>query len=519
MQTLGMMLETTARWFPDKPFLLFEGESITYAEFNRRTARLAGLLSSLGVGKGTPVGLYLPSTPEVAVAYHACQKIGAIALPISDSYKSSEVETLGRKTRMPVLICRSEGVPVVDAVRGSLPDLQYVLVSGGDAPDWGTALRDELPKWPDVFEPVPVDPEDVAAIFFTSGTTGLPKGAMQTHRAIYHAIRDTHSHHRMRWQQERFLCAVPLFNNFGATFMLNGCLYAAGTLILNGKWDTAAILSLMTEHRATFFAGTPTMFSYLLEGHDPARHDTSGLRLCMAGGAPLPPDVQARFETTFGVPLVNAYGASELCGICTTEAPEGRRKPGSVGRPMGSATISILDDAGNPQPAGQPGEICVAGDLLGAGYWQDAAATAAAFTSHGWRSGDIGMLDEDGFLYMLDRKKDVIITGGSNIFPAEVEAVLAAHPAVALVSVVAVPDAVKGELAIGCIVIREGAEISGETLLSFCRDRLASYKVPRRIEFFDSFPLGPTGKILKREIVESLASRQGEARKDSARAS
>ncbi|MFC0342444.1 class I adenylate-forming enzyme family protein [Paracoccus niistensis] len=518
MQTLGMMLETTARWFPDKPFVIFEGESITYAEFNRRAARLAGLLASLGVRKGTPVGLFLPSTPEVAVAYHACQKIGAIALPVSDSYKSSEVEALGRKTQMPVLICRTEGVPVVEAVRPSLPDLRHVLVAEGDAPEWAIALCDELPKWPDVFAPVPVDPEDVAAIFFTSGTTGLPKGAMQTHRSIYHALRDTHSHQKLRWQQERFMCAVPLFNNFGATVMLNGCLYAAGTLIVNRKWDTGAILSLMTEHRATFFAGTPTMFAYLLDGHDPARHDMGGLRLCMAGGAPLLPDVQARFEATFGVPLVNAYGASELCGICTTEAPQGHRKPGSVGRAMGSAVISILDDAGDPLPAGQPGEICVAGDLVGAGYWQDAEATAAAFTSQGWRSGDVGMLDEDGFLYMLDRKKDVIITGGSNIFPAEVEAVLASHPSVALVSVVGVPDAVKGELAVGCIIAREGAEISGETLLSFCRDRLASYKVPRRIEFFDSFPLGPTGKILKREIVESLASRRGDAHRDSVRA-
>lgn len=507
MQTLGMMLESAAQWFPDKPFVIFEGETITYADFNRQAARLAGLLASLGVGRGTPVGLYLPSTPDIAVAYHACQKIGAIALPISDSYKSSEVETLGRKTRMPVLICRSEGVPVVETVRASLPDLKHLLVVGGDAPDWGMALDQELPKWPDVFPPVAVDPEDVAAIFFTSGTTGLPKGAMQSQRSIYHAIRDTHAHHRMRWQQERFMCAVPLFNNFGATVMLNGCLYAGGTLILNRKWDTAAILSLMTEHRATFFAGTPTMFAYLLDGYDPARHDVGDLRLCMAGGAPLPPELQSRFETAFKVRLVNGYGASELCGICTTEAPDGHHRPGSVGRPMGSAAVSILDDAGDPLPAGQPGEICVAGDQVGAGYWQDPEATAAAFTSRGWRSGDVGMLDEDGFLYMLDRKKDVIITGGSNIFPAEVEAVLASHPAVALASVVAMPDAVKGELAVGCIVSRPGDEVSGEALLAFCRDRLAGYKVPRRIEFFDSFPLGPTGKILKRAIVEALVSR------------
>lgn len=332
------------------------------------------------------------------------------------------------------------------------------------------------------------------------------------HRSIYHATRNTHAHHKMRWQQERFMCAVLLFNNLGATVMLNGCIYAAGTLILNRKWDTGAILSLMTEHRATFFAGTPTMFAYLLEGHDPARHDIAGLRLCMAGGAPLPPELQLRFETTFGVRLVNGYGASELCGVCTTEAPDGRHRPGSVGRPIGSAVISILDDAGNPLPAGQPSEICVAGDLVGAGYWQDAETTAAAFTVQGWRSGDVGMLDEDGFLYMLDRKKDVIITGGSNIFPAEVEAMLAAHPSVALVSVVGVPDALKGESAVGCIVTREGATASEDALLSFCRSRLASYKVPRRIEFFDSFPLGPTGKIVKREIVESLAARQDAGR-------
>ncbi|WP_299365510.1 AMP-binding protein [uncultured Paracoccus sp.] len=511
MQTLGMMLETTARWFPDKPFIIFEGKTTTYAEFNRRAARLAALLSSLGVRKGTPVGLYVHSTPDVAVGYHACQKIGAIAVPISAAYKSSEFERLGQSTRMPVLVCLAETLGVVDAVRGSLPDLNHILVIGNEAPEWATALEAELPKWPDVFEPVPVDPEDVAAIFFTSGTTGLPKGAMQTHRAIYHAIRDTHSHQKLRWQQERFMCVVPMFNNFGATVMLNGCLYAAGTLILIKKWDAAEVLSLMTEHRATFFAGTPTMFAYLLDSHDPERHRLDDLKLCMAGGAPLPPELLTRFEATFGVPLVNGYGASELCGICTTEAPTGPRKMGSVGTAIGSATISILDDDGNPVPAGSLGEICVSGDLVGAGYWQDPEATAAAFTPEGWRSGDIGRLDEDGFLFVVDRKKDVIITGGSNIFPAEVEAVLASHPAVSLASVIGVPDETKGELAVACITLRPESEVSEHMLMAFCKERLSSYKVPRRVQFFDSFPLGPTGKILKKgllELVTSSPSRQ-----------
>lgn len=509
MQTLGMMLETTARWFPDKPFIIFDGRIITYDDFNRRAARLAGLLRGLGVEKGTPVGLYMPSCPEIAVGYHACQKIGAIAVPVSAAYKAQELERLGRSTQMPVLICRRESIPTVETARVSLPALRHILVCDGEAPLWGLSLESEMSKWPDTFEPVEVDPEAVAAIFFTSGTTGMPKGAMQTHRSIYHALRDTHSHQKLRWDRERFMCAVPLFNNFGATVMLNGSLYAAGTLILLERWDSNAVLSLMTEHGATFFAGTPTMFAYLLDAYRPDRHNLESLRLCMAGGAPFPPHVLATFESTFGVPLLNGYGASELCGICTTEAATGLRKPGSVGAAIGSATIQILDDDGNPLPVGEPGEICVSGDLVGAGYWQDQEATAAAFTAAGWRSGDIGKVDEDGFLYVLDRKKDVIITGGSNIFPAEVEAVLSSHPSVGLAAVVGAPDALKGELAVGCVVVRAEAKVSEDMLLAFCKERLASYKVPRRIEFFDEFPLGPTGKILKKDLRQRLQERPG----------
>ena len=482
----------------------FRRPAISYGEFNRRAARLAGLLRSLGVEKGTPVGLYLPSSPDVAVGYHACQKLGAIAVPISAAYKAAELERLGRSTQMPVLVCRQASLASVEAARGSLPFLAHVLVVDGEAPPRGLSLESELPKQSDVFDPVDVDPEAVAAIFFTSGTTGMPKGAMQTHRSIYHAIRDTQSHQKLRWKQERFMCAVPLFNNFGATVMLNGCLYAAGAMILVERWDSKRILSLMSEHEATFFAGTPTMFAYLLEAYRPERRRLESLRLCMAGGAPFPPQALADFESKFGVPLLNGYGASELCGICTTEAREGLRKPGSVGVAIGSATLRILDAEGKVLPVGESGEICVAGDCVGAGYWQDPEATAAAFTAQGWRSGDIGKLDEDGFLYVLDRKKDVIITGGSNIFPAEVEAVLSSHPLVSLSSVVAVPDAVKGELAVGCIVAQAGAELTQDMLLSFCKERLSLYKVPRRIEFFDSFPLGPTGKILKKDIKEML---------------
>jgi long-chain acyl-CoA synthetase len=504
VQTLGAMLESTARWFPNKPLIIFQGKAITYDDFNKSAARLAGVLSGLGVGPGVPVGIYLRSRPELAVAYHACQKIGAIAVPISASYKPNELEGLGRRTGMPALVCSSDSVPSVDAVRGELPKLKHVLVHGGSGPSWTISLDRELANCADHFEPVAVDAEAVAATFFTSGTTGSPKGAMQTHRSIYHALRDMHAHQKMRWNQERFMCALPLFNNFGATGMLNGSIYAAGTLILIERWDTQAILNLMAEHRATFFAGTPTMFTYLLRGYDPTKHDLASLRTCMAGGAPFPPDIMERFEKTFGVQLLNSYGATEVCGSCAFESPSGLRRRGSVGAAIGSASIDIQDDEGNSLPPGSRGEIVVSGDTVGAGYRQERDATAAAFTARGWRSGDLGELDENGLLYVLDRKKDLIITGGSNIFPSEVEAVLASHPAVKLAAVVGVPDALKGELAIGCVVPNDGATPSEEALLAYCKDRLAVYKIPRRIEFLQSVPLGPTGKILKRVLRDQI---------------
>jgi long-chain acyl-CoA synthetase len=309
--------------------------------------------------------------------------------------------------------------------------------------------------------------------------------------------------HRTRYGDETYLCAVPLFTNFGLTVTLNLCLYTGGTIVLHERWDTQKVLTDIGRYRATYFGGTPTMYVYMVGAHDPARHDLSSLRICTTGGSPVPQPVIQRFEELSGVKVAQVYGATETCGQNVMEPTAGIRKPGSTGVPVGSSRIHIVGDDGGELPVGEIGEVVIGGDCVAKGYWGDPEATAEVFTPLGWKSGDLGYLDADGFLFIVDRKKDVIITGGHNIYPLEVESTLYRHPAVAMCAVVGAPDAQKGEIPVAVIVLAEGATVTEEEIRQYCRAELAAYKAPRRVEFIDDMPV-EAAKIRKRELVEAL---------------
>ena len=299
-----------------------------------------------------------------------------------------------------------------------------------------------------------------------------------------------------------------MFNNFGATCLMNQSIHAGGTLVLHERWDTRHVLDAIRLHKVTYTAGTPTMFVYLCNEFDPARDDLSSLRLAVTGGAPVPVGILKQFNEAFGVPLMQIYGATESTGYNTGEPLIGVRKWGSAGVPIGSSTISIVDDAGRSLPAGERGEVLIAGDCVGKGYWDDAQASANAFTAAGWLSGDIGYLDEDGYLFIVDRKKDLIISGGYNIYPLEVEDLLYQHPGVAVCALVGVADAVKGEIPVAVVVARPGTPsdaASAADIIDFCRRHIAAYKAPRQVYFVAEMPLGPSGKILKRELRRRIA--------------
>lgn len=498
MQTLSELLRSHARHFRHKTFLVCEDKSWTYGEYFSQVEKLAQVLVDHGVSKGQPVCLYLPSRTELAFAYHACQLIGAIATPMSSMYRSAEINKIMARTGARILITDTERASLVRSAQAGLATLQHVVVFGGD--DQTAALEDLLLRTLPHLPEDTVGPEDVAALFFTSGTTGEPKGAMQSQRNILAAIRGGEVYTACASGKEVFLGVLPLFNNFGATVVLNGAYYNGGTLVLRERWDLDGVIADIERHRISVFFGTPTMFTFLLKAYDPQRHDLSSLRLCLAGGAVLVPSLVEEFEKKLKTRLINIYGATEVSTYITAEPLSGPRIPGSVGLPIGNTEISVLDDNGHALQSGQTGEIAIKGDTVGPGYWQDSKATETAFRNGAWLSGDIGFVDDHVHLHIIDRKKDVIISGGFNIYPIEVEDVLYQRDDVYLCALVGVPDKEKGELPVAYVVPAAGKSPTADELIAHCRAHLAAYKAPRRVVFKDAFPLGPTGKILKKEL-------------------
>ena len=267
--------------------------------------------------------------------------------------------------------------------------------------------------------------------------------------------------------------------------------------------DTQTVLAGIGHHKATYFGGTPTMYVYLVNEIDESRHDLSSLRICTTGGSPVPQPVIERFESLSGARVTQVYGSTESCGQSVMEPTTGIRKRGSAGLPVGSSRVSIVDDDGRALPPGEIGEVLIGGDCIAQGYWGNAEATREVFTPDGWKSGDLGYIDEDGYLFIVDRKKDVIITGGHNIYPLEIETLLYRHPAVAMCAVVGAPDETKGEIPVAVVVLKAGARVEAEALSRYCRESLAAYKVPRRIEFVDRLPV-EAAKIRKRDLVAAI---------------
>ncbi|TKT75719.1 AMP-binding protein [Aquamicrobium sp. LC103] len=503
MEILNQILARNVRLLPERPFIITDSKTLTYAEFGERTARLANVLAARGIGKGDKVGLYLPSTPLMAVAFWACQRLGAVPAPLSAMFRHAELRKIVARTGMKAVVADGTTWPYFSEIHDEFPALETCLVAGGGGGAGADDLDTLIAAADAQFDNVACEADEIASLFFTSGTTGTPKGTAQSHYGLSSTLRDMMVSHRTRFGHEIYLCAVPLFTNFGLTVTLNLCLYTGGTIVLHERWDTERVMADISRYRATYFGGTPTMYVYMVNEHDPSRHDLSSLRICTTGGSPVPQPVIKRFEELSGVKVAQVYGATETCGQNVIEPTLGLRKPGSAGLPVGSSRIYIVNDDDVELPVGEIGEVIIGGDCVALGYLGDEEATAQAFGPLGWRSGDLGFVDSDGFLFIVDRKKDVIITGGHNIYPLEVESVLYRHPAVAMCAVVGASDEEKGEVPVAVVVLADGATATAEDLRGWCRAELAAYKAPRRVELIDNMPV-EAAKIRKRDLVEAL---------------
>jgi long-chain acyl-CoA synthetase len=505
METLNAMLARNVRLQGGRTFIIGESETLTYAQFDARVSRLAHVLRGHGVAKGEPVGLYLPGDLSMALGFWACQKLGAVPVPMASMYRRDEAAAIVARTGMKTVLVAPATWAELAPARAGLDTLAHVLCFGA-APEGTAALAPLLAAASDGIDAVECAPDDLSALFFTSGTTGTPKGTMQTQFSTHSTLRDMMVSHRTRFAAETYMCAVPLFTNFGLTVNFNLCLYTGGTIVLHERWDTRKVLDAVKQHRCTYLAGTPTMIVYLVREFDKARDDVSSLRLCTTGGSPVPREVMAQFEAVGGCPVLQVYGATETCGQNVIEPLHGTRKAGAAGVPVGSSRIEILDDAGNPVPRGTVGEVAIGGDCVARGYWRDAEATAKAFTPRGWLSGDLGYLDDEGYLFIVDRKKDIIIAGGYNILPLEVETVLYRHPAVGVCAVLGIPDAAKGEVPVAVVQrTKDHATTGAAALIAHAREHLSAYKAPRKIFFVDEMPLR-AGKIRKRELADWIAA-------------
>jgi long-chain acyl-CoA synthetase len=471
---------------------------LTYAQLDEMSAKAAEMLRDRGVGPGDRVGLMLPNVPAFVVLYYGILRAGAIVVPMNVMLKRREVayylDDSGSK-----LLLTSE-------------DLQEEAEAGAaEAGVEAMALqRGGLPKW---LEPYDAEPElaatsaqDTAVILYTSGTTGKPKGAELTHANLDRNAEVVSRTSTRVGPGDVVLGALPLFHSFGQTVAMNASLRAGGCLALLPRFDPGAALELMQSLGATVFLGVPTMYAAILNHPDRERFDLSSLRTCISGGQSLPVELLRGFEEAFGCKILEGYGLSETSPVACQNRPDRERVPGSIGIPIEGTEMKIVDDSGAPVPDGEVGEILIRGPNVMKGYWRRPEATEEAIRDGWLHTGDLGRRDAEGYFYIVDRKKDLIIRGGYNVFPREVEEVLYEHPDVVEAAVVSVPDERLGEEVGAAVVLRPGSEASPEDLQEHVKSQLAAYKYPRQIWMLDELPKGPTGKILKREIEPPAAT-------------
>ncbi|WP_179660884.1 long-chain-fatty-acid--CoA ligase [Nocardioides panzhihuensis] len=501
MLNLAVMLSDTARTDPNRLALIEGDRTFTYGEVRAAAQKVAQFLSSHGVQPGDRVAMTIPNVAEFPIVYYGILLAGAAVVPLNVMLKRDEVAYHLKDSESKVYFCAiSDGD---DAWRGfdAVPACEHLVTFGpGATPlEASTSLPDLLAAENAGDAHSPAEATDTAVVLYTSGTTGKPKGAELTHANM---VLNAFANNRLlnARADDVHLVTLPLFHSFGQTVQMNAGFNMGATLVLLPRFDPATALELMARHRVSVFAGVPTMYWALLPAADPAVDLAGMLRLAISGGAAMPVEVLTRFEKTFGVSIREGYGLSETSPIVTFNPLERPNKPGSIGRPIWGIEIKLIDPEWNEVTDGEAGEIAVRGHNVMKGYLGRPEATAEVIR-HGWfRTGDIATRDEDGYYFIIDRAKDLIVRGGFNVYPREVEETLIAHPDVSLVAVIGIPDERVGE-EVKAFVIREpGSDLSPEALMSWCRERLATYKCPRAVEFRDSLPMNATGKLLKREL-------------------
>lgn len=499
MSNLAGNLVTTANKHGARPAVKLEDHVVSYRQLHHQASVVAGDLRARGVGPGDRVGLMLPNVPAYAVVFYGALLVGAVAVPMNPLLSDREVEYYLADSGMTVVYCLEGNDAVVSAAAARL-GIRSISV-----PLTGPVNMSGEP----IYEATDRADDDTAVILYTSGTTGKPKGAELTHRNMSTNAATTVDTLIKVGPEDVILGCLPLFHVFGLTCGLNAAVKAAALLTLVPRFEAAKALEVLARDRVTVLEGVPTMYAAMLHSPDADSADMSSLRTCITGGAAMPVEILKAFEQKFDCEIYEGYGLSETAPIACFNRPGYQRRPGTIGLPVRGCELRIVDDAGEQVSDGVPGEIAIRGENVMKGYWNRPEATAEAIPDGWFRSGDIATCDSDGYYTIVDRKKDLIIRGGYNVYPREVEEVLYEHPAVAEAAVVGIKHAHFGEEIGAAVALKHGSHAEAEELKSFVRDRVAPYKYPRELWFVDALPKGATGKILRREVEPPAQAERG----------
>jgi long-chain acyl-CoA synthetase len=492
MTNLTDMLEDTVAQHGDRTAIKLDDLEIPYSALHAGSAAVAGLLKAKGVGPGDRVGLMLPNLPYFPFAFFGVLRLGGVVVPMNPLLKEREVAFHLSDSGAKVLVAWNQ---FADAARAGSEkaDAECIIVEPGE-------FEKQVGEAKPVEEVADRDDDDTALILYTSGTTGTPKGAELTHDNLRAATQTSVDLVDSGPETVTF-GALPLFHVFGLTSGLNSCVRVGAELTLLPRFDAGKALEIVQRDKVSTFLGVPTMYAAMLhhEGHD--SFDTSSLELCVSGGAAMPVEILRGFEEAFDCKVLEGYGMSETCAIASFNRPDRERKPGSIGVPVPGVEMKLVDGDGNEVPQGEVGEILIRGPVVMKGYWNREDATRETIDEDGWlHSGDMATVDEDGYFFIVDRKKDMIIRGGFNVYPRELEEVLYEHPAVAEAAVIGIKHESLGEEVAAAVALKKGQEATVDELRAYVKERVAAYKYPRVVWIADELPKGPTGKILKREI-------------------
>jgi long-chain acyl-CoA synthetase len=501
---LGTYLDRSVEKYRSAPFLRFYEDTITYAEFGKRVDKLANALKKLGFVKGDFIHVLVQNSPETLISYFAIQKIGAVAGPINGWWKAAEVEYLLNDSKGRGLIVEDQYLPILREIRSRCPHLQIVIVQGEGAEPGEVRFSDLTSQG----NPTPVtcesEPDDSAYIFYTSGTTGNPKGVLLSHKNVLADVAGITQALGLE-EGQTILIFLPLFH-VNAMLTTTFGVGIGQQVVLRKGFSAGEFWEVVARYKVNFWSAVPAVYQILLADPERQKYDLSSLRFGICGAAPLSEETMRSFETTFKIPIVEGYGLTEATCVSTINPRDGVRKVGSIGLPIPGQVVKIVDEAGNELPPHVPGEIVIGGDVVMKGYFNRPQETAETIVNGFLHTGDVAYKDEDGYIFIVDRKKDMIIRGGENIYPKEIDNLLATHPKIREAATVGVPDPVMGE-EVKAFILASDPSLTGEEVIAFCKEKLAAFKVPKYVEIVQGdFPRSVIGKVLKKELRKRAGS-------------